>query len=57
MMAYGGRKRNKKHKLKKKIQAEDKEKLFHPVNSQGVEQVIQRHCAVSILGGFQDMTG
>lgn len=57
MIAYGGRKRNNKHKLKGKIQTGHKEKLFHPVDSQRVAQVIQRGCAVAIRGGFQDVTG
>lgn len=56
-IAYGGRKRNKMHKLEKEIQTGDKEKLFHPVDSQGVEQVTQRGCEVPIFGGFKDGTG
>lgn len=45
------------HKLEKEIQTGDKEKLFHPVDSQGVEQVTQRGCEVPIFGGFKDGTG
>lgn len=56
MIAYSVRKRN-KHKLKEEIQTGRKRKLFHPADSQAVEQVIQRVCTVSILGSFQDTTG
>jgi len=33
------------------------ERLSHHEDSQAVEQVAQRGCVISILGGFQEQTG
>lgn len=48
-VVYGGRTSDKRHKLKKEIQAEYKEKHFHHNDSHAVGQVAQRGCAASSL--------
>lgn len=45
------------HKLKQeKIQTRYMEKHVNHEDSQAVDQISQEHCAVSISGGFQDLT-
>jgi len=41
----------------REVQAGVKESLSHPEDSQVVDQVTQRSCAVAMLGGFKDLTG
>jgi len=53
----GGRQRVNRHKLKQRRFRLDKMKLFHNEDSQAVKVAAWRHCALSILGGFQDQTG
>lgn len=56
-MMYGGKMRDNKHQLKRKrLILVIKEKPFPHKGSQAVEQAVQRCCAVSVLGGFQDLT-
>ncbi|PKU47733.1 reverse hypothetical protein [Limosa lapponica baueri] len=53
----GGRMRNNMHNLKGEFQTRFKEKLLYHDYPQEVEDIGQRGCTVSILGGFQDLAG
>lgn len=44
-----------RHKLKQKVQTGCKEKLFHCEESQALEQIGWRSCAISILEYVQDL--
>ena len=54
---HGGRMRDFGQKSKQDVQTGHKETLSHPGDSQRVDQVAQKGCAVSVLAGFQDLTG
>lgn len=56
-MMCGGMTRKNGYKLKQEdIQTRYMEKHFNQEDSQTVDEVSQRSCAVSIPGGFQDFT-